>query len=56
MLKFLIVIIEYNNLGDGTGKISVNDIERLCFKYFGGSTDTSNQKQQKGETIELSPI
>ncbi|CAK72667.1 unnamed protein product (macronuclear) [Paramecium tetraurelia] len=41
---------------DGTGKISVNDVERLCFKYFGGGTDSANQKVQKGETIELSPI
>ncbi|CAD8054221.1 unnamed protein product [Paramecium sonneborni] len=44
---------------DGRGKISVNDIERLCFKYFGGgisNTDLTNQKVQKVETIELSPI
>ena len=41
-------MIQFIILGDGTGKISVNDIERLCFKYFGGdisNTDLSNQKQ-----------
>ncbi|CAD8046959.1 unnamed protein product [Paramecium sonneborni] len=41
---------------DNTGKISVNDIELLCFKYFGGNTDLTNQNLQKGETTKVSPI
>ncbi|CAD8146004.1 unnamed protein product [Paramecium pentaurelia] len=44
---------------DGKGKISVNDIECLCFKYFGGGTSNTEvleQKPQKAKTIELNPV
>ncbi|CAD8140305.1 unnamed protein product [Paramecium octaurelia] len=44
---------------EGKGKISVEDIERLCFKYFGGgitTTEIADLKPQTVESIELNAV